>query len=295
MKQLSKVIHPEILLDLRGELEYRTALKATMGMARYEEDMGCWAVHSRLSDLFQRDRNMSAMIFTMKRFLEAKEKKVYYVPKDFAIALSRIDKAIPASILKQGFVAYFELGSGAFSDVQGGYVYIDTALRMGMADRGGKRSTTNELCIIALTVDENGDMARYSGDLRDDFSLKEKLDSSINTPGVWDAGPINSAALQCLINAAIYVHSSDPDIANLIPRREMNSPQREESRNRYNIENMCMLPMVVLNRSFALGRQYSSDTSVVSSHFRWQRHGPGNSLVKLITIEEFVRRNPGHF
>ncbi len=294
MKQLAKVIHPELLLDLRGDMETRSYLRTFMSLVEYLESESRWAVKGKLLEAFQEDRNVPAIAFTLKRYTEAREKKVYYVPKDFALAISKIDKGIPAAILQPGFIAYFELGAGAFDGAQGGYVYIDTAHRMGLRDRDGERSADNEVCITVVFFDEKGAASRYSGDLRNDLSLRGKLDTAVETHGAGCSGRVDNTVIQCLINAAIYVHSSDPDMANLVPRREMTKPEREHSRSKYHIENMCTLPMTILNRSYAVGRQYSSETATVGAHLRWQRHGIGNSQVKLILIEEFVRRNPGH-
>lgn len=306
MKQLSKVIHPEIILGLRGLKKYQELHdlhKELISRIRYSDVHKAYECTGSLAvSFFQRDPISFSFHVLMKKFIESKEKKVFYIPKDFAQTLSKIDRGVPSSVLKPGFIAYFQLADGALFDekspIQGAYVSVDYGSEMGDLKSEQKKL---EICVtyvcedmsvakFMFPVDDEKKLENMMGDYPQiDFVLSGNDDVLKEQKADFRDFPLRCAAFRCFINAAIYVHSADPEIANLLPVSSLNKTQRQAGRNKYSMENLCMLPMQVLNRSYALGRNYSVDSTIVESHPRWQRCGENFSEVKLIFVKEHER------
>lgn len=311
--KFSNVIHPEILLGLRG---------AKIMTDYYNRVIGCigrpisgkgWEVNDeRVATMFTQDPNFFSHYILCKIFKDEGSHKIYYVPKDFAKALSTIDKGIPSEILKKGFVAYFQLGAGALSDdagpIEGGYVCVDTADRFGF-----KTVDPNKLCfalsymnVPPRSLHEGGywPVTKFMCEIDESKlnALIAKVKSHADTTGAIKDGKLifkpknlnedeeelRNAAFRCFINAAIYVHSSDPEVARLLPSKELSKAQKAKQQS-YGFENQCYMPMTVLNKSYALGRTYSVGETNVETHMRFQRCGKDLSEVKLVWVAPHVR------
>jgi len=314
--QLSKVIHPEVLLGLRGYAPMTEYYNKIIGSIGERTPKGWHINNSKIAKMFEDDPQFFSHYQLCKRFKEESDHKIYYIPKEFAKALASIDKVIPVTVLKKGFTAFFQIGDGGLKDdaggIEGGYVAIDSSSEFGFKDTANPDALCFALSYInepPTPIKEGGywPVTKFMCEIESDETLSDLiakvqihkdsfgrfadgqklvLSSSNITPEVE---AIRAAAFRCFVNAAVYVHSSDPDVAKLVPTKSMTKPQRAASRTHNGMENMCMMPMTVLNKNYALGRQYSVDTSLVQTHMRWQRCGEAFSQVKLIWVKEHER------
>lgn len=92
-----------------------------------------------------------------------------------------------------------------------------------------------------------------------------------------------------ILNTAIYINSQDPEIDELKPRKFYDSKQVSKMDKSVR-DNICNLPVKLVNWNYHTGKTFHKDEAHVSSHMRWQPCGPGRSQVKLIWVKEHTRK-----
>lgn len=301
--RLTKTIFPEILYGFKGNPKlvehYKTILKELR-----VTDQGIAAK----ADFLKRNENLRSFYLAAKIYKD-KSGKNYYLPKDFSQALARVDRAIPVEYLPKEFVGYFQFADEAFIDedgpVEGGFVYIGSAKSLGI----NPASVNPEMsCVLVSYINYTPSMEEV-GPLsvcRFTFPLEQKrvdeLADGVETVDYFDTGTEQkrvsadsasyrrrTAIVRALINAVLYVHSQDPEIMKLRPFHELTHSQRREHRKRFPVENLCNVPIQVLNWGYHQ-KIFSVDQTTVQTHLRWQPCGPNRSQVKLIWVKEHTRR-----
>ncbi|NBO09725.1 MAG: hypothetical protein EBV30_10395, partial [Actinobacteria bacterium] len=208
---------------------------------------------------------------------------------------------LPVSVLPDRFLGYFQFGEDSIRDemdwVDGGYVYIGPADEIGLKVLDGPKDSK----IAAVSYVNRPRETGASGVGRFTFKLDNKKIGELS-PLDWndvlvfqhnlsreEVEKARIPVFRALLNAAIYVHSSDPTLVRLPAEQELSNKKRAELRNRTGAENLCTVPVTLLNKDYHFERSYSVDSTTVRGHLRWQPCGAGRAQTRLIWIDEHER------
>lgn len=302
--KLKKTIFPEILYGLKGQPQVIKHYKETLQSLLITEK----GIAAKQSFFIDHNENLRAFL-TVSKIYKEKSGKNYYIPKEFARALSKIDRAIPVEYFPEDFIGYFQFADDALYDddgqVEGGFVYIGKAKNIGL---NPEKVTSEMLCVCIAYINETPHMEE-TGPLavcRFTFPLEQKkideLTDGVETIDYSETGvekkrsspnetsyKRRTAVVRALINSVLYIHSQDSEIMKLRPLRELTHSQRREHRKKYPVENLCTVPIQVLHWGYHQ-KLFSVDETTVQTHLRWQPCGPSRSQVKLIWVKEHIRR-----
>ncbi len=223
--------------------------------------------------------------------------QVYHIGKDFAQAISRVEKDIPLDLLPERFFAYFSFPEGTFFETTEGYT---AAVRGGFIFIGPGDETTSKIAGGRRVVWINYDMVTppphtLEATQFNFVNFMMPLEGSINAlldaaPTYWEGSPLDdNSIIRAFINLAAYIHSTDPQLLPTRPAQTQSNSIRKEFFLKYGVANHCTLPVVFVSWAYKQPTVYSVDSTTVAGHFRWQRHGPEFSKVKLIWIEGHER------
>jgi hypothetical protein len=100
-----------------------------------------------------------------------------------------------------------------------------------------------------------------------------------------DGFSFDKSIIEMALKSVLYIHSGEPDLERMAASR----PGRGKRGGRVNTNHS---PFEVVNVGYRYNKTifFSKDHTMVSGHFRWQPYGPEKKLVKLIWIEEHVRK-----
>lgn len=308
IKQLSNVLHPEVLLGRRGGLIDRKfcefLLALNLGEAGEEAlsgvGKGMTVNDARLLTGFLDGlRSGSASILPQFAYVisdfadqfKAGTGEVLYVGRDFFKALSSVDRGLMLEVMPKK-MAYF-IASPFVEDykARGAYVIKNedsfAVYEVGGLDVPGlpAKFVPGTFLHYALNVPVPDPSARTFQDIAKSLPADSSKYSTKNEKLVAEG----NLRVLGYINAAIYANSADPELAKLAPVGTLNKRQRHASRLRHEHENLCTVPVTVLNRSYAMGHIYHLDKTSVKGHLRWQPCGTGLTQVKLIWINEHER------
>lgn len=307
--RFTKVLHPEIVLGLRGDKKAIGLYKFMHEAISYDEVVGAYAINLPANlDKHNITRQNAIMLLkilkadptTFKHHVITKDfvvekGKAYHIGKDFAEALLNIDKDVPVDVLPESFIGYFNFADGAVSDdygpIKGGYVQIGTntekVTRLVGVPVGQK--------FVAMTyLNENGAVSSAG------FALtKEKVNELINKVGKtkdMNLGLVKKAdgvsedtrddCYRLLLNAVVYLFSQNNDVEMTMPWAHYGR-SKEDLKTTDDTINECTIPVHVLYKSYT--RQQHVDSTWVSAHFRWQRCGIGLTQVRLTAISAHER------
>ena len=296
--RLEHVLHPEILFNQRGDSEYRKLIKEMLQCFQIENapaTLNLSRASAKTRSIFERYWNNPKSSFQLfviltKSFVLNKS-PTYYVPGVFCDALSQIDRNIKCSFLPENFLAYiafpkakFKLPKGGF--LNGAYVRIGSSMQ----------SQTEARLFSAVFIEdatESGEVNTASCNFtvwngKTLYDCIPQFDESVDgRPGE------TSLRILCniLFNSILYIFHEQDQIFKLRPARELSNKKRKDlSRASGGYLNLCTVPVELLNFDYHRPQQYSVDSTVVRGHFRWQPHGPANSLLKLVWISEHERK-----
>lgn len=314
-------LHPEIVCDLRGKTEQRDYYKNILNMVNPKgEGPGSYAVYSggkvvaanqfdskpaytfskTLIEAVNADVNMLDHWAMCRKFKDERP-PVFHLSKDFIQALASIDKEIPIDILPEQYFCYLSFPELAIFDdtswVQGAYVYVGKGRDCNMANG---LEDEKIIWISYMGYPKPGqfdfDVTRVAVDLKPEtitklLSTLESVDVPELIPNREFLDPSKrDHVVRAIINALVYIHSQDPAIDMLRPTRNLSKSSKKALQASGGHMNDCMLPVRLLNWSYLKPRERHVGETVVKAHPRWQRCGPGNSQVKWILIDSFVRR-----
>lgn len=297
---LSDVLHPEIILDRRGNEFQRELYRKTLHRIWYTEDG--W--HAALSPDVEKSNILQHLLITKKFTLE--KPPVYRLGKDFAEVLAGVKNDIPIDRLPNRFFGYVSLPKNTIFDdtgpILGAYIFIGDAKETSMPPSDyGKR-----ILWMSVLGDEN--IGLPSHDITISHSIMELKDSFDSTfmalpnndddvVGALLGGQIQKIpieeidiekrleATRCLINAVLYIHSLEPNIDHLKPAGRFSHGDRRKLKAAGKHINLCSLPVIAINWSYRRERTYGIDETWRREHSRWQRCGPGYTQIKLITVK----------
>jgi hypothetical protein len=299
--RFSRILHPEVILNRRGDTQAREIYQKTLDMIEItdngvyfeaKDQMG-WVIANSL----QRDHVFLRFMTNCKIF-KKKKAPVYHIGKDFLQALQKIDREIPLDVLPESFSAYFSFAEDSVFDedgaVEGGYVNIETGRNLGMKSEYGntriisfsyvcKSSVLGMPPFVSLTVPLDAkriDELVAQVQTEDFFMLKVKPPEGVEK---------RNDVFRALLNAVIYLHSTEPFVEISRPIKQSGLSVNEHRR-RGLIINDCTLPVSFLYPKYVQTRNYKVDSTWVDSFPRWQRCGANFSQVKLVFVTPHERR-----
>lgn len=223
---------------------------------------------------------------------------VHKIAETFGKHLDRTDLDVPCELLpcKPGDVFMLELPESIVFENKGDYFY-SAIVMIGSYDPGAKqgwvntddKAATEGLCrmlsILAPDCDAEGNYKGSSSytifPIPDGKTLGEALSTYFDGQDVVVGRHLAMFLGKCLL----YLTSGDPDL-----RSEAGSysTSKKEKKVRAHNRNFCRFDVTAVGYGFHERIRHVGEAQV-SGHFRWQRHGIGFSLVKLIWIDEHAR------
>jgi hypothetical protein len=300
--RFSRILHPEIMLNRRGEKRAREIYQKALDMIEITDNGVYFQAKDELSwviaQSLQRDHVFLRFMTNCKIF-KSKKSQVYHIGKDFLVALQKIDREIPLDVLPSSFSAYISFAEDTVFDeegsVEGGYVSIGTGKNLGL-----KTEFENTLLIsfsyickvknddgmppcVSLTVPLD---AKRIDDLVSQVEPEDFFFTKVKPPA--NASKRNDV-FKALLNAVIYLHSTEPFIEISRPIKQSGFSVNEHRR-RGLIINDCTLPVSFLYPKYVQVKSYKVDSTWVDSHPRWQRCGANLAQVKLVFVTPHERR-----
>lgn len=299
--QIKRLIFPEILYGKRGDKETIKFYDYVIKNISIGTSEGKPVILAPCIDTSNSDENI-ATFWLMSKLFKARSAPVYYLPKDFSVALSKIDRELPIEYLPKKFFGYIQLAEKSISDddgyVDGGFVYIGPAKDVAFtADDPDTTTIVVSYCNPNDTPDLGPKVvSRFTAPLESkkvsdliDFSQgKDYEKDGVRSVSKEDKEK-RDVVVRTMINAVLYINSKDPEIMKLNPMEYMTKSQRKSHRDVCPVDNLCTIPLKLLNWSYHDGRSYSVDSTTVETHMRWQPCGVNRSQVKLIWVKEHER------
>ena len=318
--KLSKVLHPEIVLDKRGDEHLRRAYqKITAGLG-HEVGRG---YYSTLTSWEFLDPNIREHFLIAWKFRRERP-PVYYVPKDFVEAISRVDRDIPVDLLPKTWFGYISFAEGSMFDesdeIQGAYVYIgppeQTAINPNQYGPDKICLWVSYVCKDLPRVQklraEHGIQFWEEGDRKGMLlfpsvgrllvELKsERFASIVKNIAVTDytKGKVIQASskdheardlvYRTLVNLVLYINSVDADLVKAPTTEHLSNRQKSERSNQGKPVNECAVPITLVSWNYRKPVQFQKDSTWVETHMRFQRCGPGFTQVKLIWVAPHER------
>lgn len=240
---------------------------------------------------------MSMKIKFFHNYVEAAAKRpVFAVGKEFFKAVSSLRREIPLrAVGTPGEYIYIKTPAVYCKDVKYIGVYITTweigAIQIMLIPEGPYTIARTKMVLITSPVVK-------AINLEDDFwkNLRQAPTTSEETIILSDCDWNNDEQagffldwLVSVVNTTIYVYSQDPEIDKLRPlklytNKELGAMGKDVK------DNLCTLPVTLVNWNYHTGRHYNVDEAFVGAHMRWQPCGPGRQELKLVFVKEHVRK-----
>lgn len=156
----------------------------------------------------------------------------------------------------------------------------------------GKRSELRTL-LMSFPDYNNGELTLYDSfifiDLFKNSTFDDCVDYKFTSRFKIKDFELNREAINFAIKCYLYIHSGEPDLRF---QKALNLPttQKEKKIRMFIRNNQDKLSdMTLIGFNYKKSILYSKESINVSGHMKWQRYGPGNSLYKLIWIEDIPK------
>lgn len=312
--KLSKLIHPETALGLRGNRFLMESYKTFLRDVQFEKGRGYSINNPAWEYLDDNQKEHLLMAWKFKR----ERPPVYYVPKDFTEALGRLDREVPVDLLPKRWFGYIAFADGAVFDdteeVQGAYVYIgpgdETCLKhedYGMTalwiSYVCKDSLANTRVACELIKSPNGYMlteflsvCRLLTELQS--AKVQVLMDAVETkdrPGLGAPKPIlgkgsRELVYRTIVNTVLYINSIDADLIKAPSTNHLSHGQRKKRRDEGKPINECTVPITLVSWNYRRPVNYSVDSTWIDTYPKWQRCGEGFKSIKLIWVTPHERK-----
>lgn len=235
----------------------------------------------------------------VSRAIVAGNASIYRINDRFGEHLNRTLLAIPTSVIPYTDNKYYCIEfPKPFHDEKTGDYHRSAIVWMGVINQLksnykniniGMKDCKKGITFIFPDYDKKGDLTDTQTYVRLDPTSGPTIEDIVQRQVEHHDGcakdhiqAITAFTMKCLL----YIESGDPDLIPEHPKPLLT--KNPKKMRRYLKEN---LPMEVVNVGYGLHRRhYTSDSSLVSGHYRWQAYGPGRTQVKLIWIEEHTRK-----
>jgi len=309
---ISQVLHPELLYNLRGDKNHREWLKLLVGRVFVNPSGGISfdyegahpSAVAAAKDIFERkDRPFIDFLLLCAKFRKD-EGKTYYLPKDFCTALSKIDKTLNLDYLPGNFIGFFAFPKDFIKDrrgltLTGAYVFCGKSDELPLP----KGIPAQKFFHAVLIHEKEGVFKRVSNaylPLDGDKTMWENVEYYYGDSGIYQTDDklledeerleiIRFSGI--LLNAVLFVHNEDEDILRLKPASNPAKKNGKPVKISSGVAiNNCSIPVELVNFNFHRRTNYSIDSTSVKGHFRWQPHGQEKAKLKLIWIAEHIRK-----
>lgn len=292
---ISHIIHPELIMNLRGPEALRKA--ESNFVDAYDPERNTINI-SKLSNETLKIINPVALadsstMTTLALFKRYKTEKFqnYYLPKSFCSALIKIEKELTANLLPEGFGGYFVLPKDYFKTNDGLTI---NGLYLEIFKKTGSSDPRIQICIIGDRGDRVGqNKIVFASPILEGQTITETILACMKEPGTevnlknYD---LKLAIVNIAVNATLYIHHVSEDILNLKPSDCLSNSKRTLERAKgAGYLNLCTLPMKLVNFDYHTERLYSVESTLVRGYFRWQHHGPNKSMLKFIYVDQHER------
>jgi len=311
--KLSKLVHPELVLGLRGDPMLIYTYKKYLAAVGFELGRG---YNSVSPDWKHFDQNLQEHLLVTWKFRK-ESAPTYYVPKDFAQAISKLDREIPVDLLPSRWFGYIAFAEDSVFDaddeVQGAYVYMGPAEETPLRPENYSKRVL-WISYVCKDVATNRDQISIAQAPSGDYALinflslgkllvelkPEKISTLIRSVPELDflsdvpktplavAGD-RDTVYRTIINLVLYINSVDADLVRAPSTNHLSNSQRAKRREEGKPINECTVPVTLVSWNYRRPSNYSVDSTPVETHMRWQRCGPRNSQVKLIWVKEHLR------
>jgi hypothetical protein len=308
LMNISMLLHPEILYDRRGShiqrAFFRWCSEAMVFIdGRRGIDLNILPEHAQKKLLPWFSGAMGEVFAKQIGVLDNFKKnngKTFYIPEEFFIALSKVDRGVKLEFLPNNFFAYFAFPKNFAKDPDGDYmngVYVSC----GTPNRSG--AGYKNLDMLFVTMREEGGSNKFceirmivkDGDVLTNI-LPESMKSS--AVQVFRDLPVSTqmkaenliSTIVVVANAVLYVHHESDEIIDL---KQATNPKKRNGKTVQTptgpCTNNCSIPIRLLSFSFHEKINFQIDSTEVRGHFRWQPFGPAMNQIKLIWIAAHTR------
>jgi hypothetical protein len=285
--RLTKILTPEIILGTRGPehliYEYKNTLSIIRGVGGIK---GMVQIEPHAGDWYQSLHISKSSAYELAWKFKNEGGRVYHVGKDFAKGISEIDKDIPVDLFPERFLAYFSFAENTFvidgMMARGGFIFVGPWNETSLLE---KPKNAERVIWLSFDFDTNDTPERLKYG-----SVLYPLSSSIHRELKDNTSQSVSGIDRALINLALYVSSTDPSLLPTKAQHQLSNSERKKFYNKYGVANLCTIPVILVSWNYSRPVTFNVESTTVSGHFRWQRHGPNNGLIKLIFIAEHERQ-----
>ena len=290
-KRFDEVLHPEMVLDLRGSM--RALYRILHQRVEYKKELG-W--HSDVNyALDSLDVNTKEHFCITKKFLMEKP-PTYRMGAQFLNVLKDVSLALKTELLPDRFFGYISFPKQSVSDgeesVQGCYVYIGPGYETPVI-RDGEKEKLKLIWASYISEEPGGSIGRILAPAGlGDKSIIQVIEETENIDYDSSGNQIPGAARdsrvslwKTILNCVLYINSSEPDLSHLKPARNMTPSERKKA---VPLRNQCLIPVTFVSWNY-LRPERRSGSAWVNSFPRWQRCGPNFSQVKLIWVKAHER------
>lgn len=275
--RFNKIIHPEIVLDRRGPLETRKV---------YKDFFTNLKLNLKIKDNVLQGHAITCSYFRSYGGV------VYHVPERFSDSLLRLEKDISTSFFPKKLNCFFSFASEKF--IENGDYYVGAYVL-----RNEKYDNNHPFFMISFVTSKN---YIYNFDYPFSFSEGLTIDQVIKNVDEYkylqgmtlglDRGfsELRKKLVRLVFNLSIFLNSEGADFFSLPPMINESNTKKKKYEAKHEHVNECTLPIVLLNRNFHEGRQYSIDKTIVNSFPRWQPFGEKFSKIKLIWVKSHERK-----
>lgn len=317
--RFKRILHPEVVLGRRGSEEATSIYKLVRDVVTYDEKVKAWAVVGLPLQNMVNEVMMDH--FTLvRKFQMDPEHRVFHIGKDFAEALMRFDREIPVEYLPEHFLGFISFPRETIYDekdeVFGAYVYVGPRQGSSLkpsceADRKTKvfwvslvesmHEDGSTGAVQRLAVDcvpgKVSEWFRNAGSCGDYYGMTQ--DAEVSKEYSEDALRKREVIFRLLMNTVLYIHSLDAELLKVRAESSLSRSQRIALERRGEGEfTDCTLPITLVNHNYHEKKEFSVDSTWVTTHPRWQPCGPKLSQVKLVWVrghERVYREKENHY
>ena len=307
--KLERVLHPEMVLGLRGHpLRQKYFEQELSKIVEKEGKPALFIDQFRLETAFQQE-----LLFAYLYWKHRPE--IYYPGRDFLAALTSVDRELPIELLPKQFFSYFAFPKQSLFDgedyVSGAYIWISSEEQVPQRlIYSGCRPKDPYVLIVYFTeeVELPGDpvpayrVGYFSRPLEAMTPSKlfqtigDLTDDALTLPNESAKSPEKSGVvLQACLNLVLYIHSREPNVDHLRPSCELSKSGRIglERKGQQFVED-ARLSLKLLNWNYHRPMTYSVDSTWVETYPRWQRCGPENKECRLVWVRAHERYFKNH-
>lgn len=296
--RISQVLTPELILGLRGPEAairwYKAYLDDISQVGMIDGHKGGIMAGGIIRNVDPITRDHFAIAWKYRKSTP----KNFYVGKDFLEAIYQVRSEVPIDLLPEKFFGYFAFPPKTIFDqegdeVLGGFVYVGPANETSI-NTENKEQNKVMWCSWHYPPKqefiEKGSWGCQTGGILaaidEHATVKETLDASKHIRG----GEFGNQIVLLFANLVLYITKADPDLLPLKSVDFYSHRERKELEQKHGVANECGIPLTLVSWNYNKPKTYHVDETTVRGFFRWQRHGPGLSLLKFIWIDEHVRR-----